>query len=345
MAENPASRRLRGLKNNITLVGTDDEIKTQLSLLLGVSQVTEAHQKGLDIDFQRFIDLFEDGFSTGFLAKQNTGLNPKYWGQNQKARPKVRILYEANSQTEGSWSSQGYYLIELQPDRTKEEESYLLFGTPAQLIQQIMYWMNLHRKLANLDVGSSGLYAIPCDELEESVETRPQLIIKFQESVADARRNKRYKHPLRATHYIRLRQDFSSKSEVEKIAKKVYAIFAKPVFEFDKGKIKYSYRDKAKGYSFIAACPNEADARNLITKLLACNDDTPNWFRMTESKSKRVTEPLGTIRINGESYKRPSYRPAGKVRFISAELHVHGLMSNIRLMDLGQVRRNVVLRV
>lgn len=344
MAENPVTARLRGLTNDITLVGTDDEIKTQISLLLGIAQISESQQKGLDINFQKFIELFEDGFGTGFLAKQNKGLNPKYWGQAQKSRPRVRILYEVNAQAEASWTNQGYYLIELQPDRANEEESYLLFGTPAQLIQQIMYWMNLHRKLANLDLGSSGLYTIPCNELEESVETRPQLIIKFQESVADAKKNKRMRVPLRATHYIRLRQDFSSKSEVEKIAKKVYSIFANPIFAFDKGKIKYSYRDKSKGYSFITACPSEAEARNLITKLLACNDDTPNWFRMTESKSKRVTEPLGTIRINGESYKRPSYRPTGKVRFISAELHVHGLMSNIHLIDLGQRKRNIILR-
>lgn len=343
MVENPAARRLRGLKNNIALVGTDDEIKTQLSLLLGLAQVTETQQKGLDIDFQKFIDLFEDGFGTGFLPRENKELI-KYWGQSQKTRPKVRVLYEANSQAEGSWANQGYYLIELQPDRTKEEESYLLFGTPAQLIQQIMYWMNMHRKLANLDIGSPGLYTIPCSELEESVETRPQLIFKFQESVADSKKNKRYRTPLRATHYIRLRQDFSSKSEVEKIAKKVYSVFAKPVFSFDKGKIKYSYRDKAKGYSFILACTSEADARNLITKILACNDETPNWFRLTESKSKRVTEPLGTVRINGETYKRPSYRPTGKVHFISAELHVHGLLGNIHLIDLGGMRRNVVFR-
>lgn len=344
MADDPVFKRLRGLQNNVTLVGTDDEVKTQLSLLLGLSQITESQQKGLDIDFVKFINLFEDGFGAGFLAKQNKGLNPKYWGQAQKSRPKIRVLYETNAQSEGSWTNQGYYLVELQPDRTNEEESYLLFGTPAQLVQQCMYWMNMHRKLANLDIGSSGLYTIPCDQLEESVETRPQLIIKFQESVTDARKNKRSRWPLIAIHYIRLYQDFSSKSEVEKIAKKVYSIFAKPVFKFDKGKIKYSYRDKSKGYSFIVACPGEAEARNLITKLLACNDEIPNWFRLTESKSKKVTEPLGSVRINGETYSRPQYRRTGKVRFISAELHVHGLKSNIHLVDLGGQSRNPILK-
>jgi hypothetical protein len=139
---------LRGIQANTPLVGTDNEIKTQLSLLLGIGQIIEVQGKGLDIDFYKFVELFEDGFSTGFLPKQNVTLNPKYWGQSQKNRPKVRILLESSK----NWQAQGYALIELQPDRTIEQQSYLLFGTPAQLIQQVMYWMNLHRKLANLDV-------------------------------------------------------------------------------------------------------------------------------------------------------------------------------------------------
>lgn len=139
---------LKGITANIPLTGTDDEIKTQLSLLLGAAQLIEIQNKGLDIDFYKFVELFEDGFSTGFLPKQNVGLNPKYWGQTQKTRPKVRILLESSK----TWQSQGYALIELQPDRTIESDSYLLFGTPNQLIQQIMYWMNMNRKLANLDI-------------------------------------------------------------------------------------------------------------------------------------------------------------------------------------------------
>lgn len=143
---------LRGMPSNIPLVGDDNEMKTQLSLLLGTAQVVQSHAKGLDLDFYKFIDMFEDGFSTGFLAKQNSKLNPKYWGQTQKTRPRVRVLKESSK----AWQQQGYALIELQPDRSVETESYLLFGTPADLIQQIMYWMNMHKKLANLDVKAEG---------------------------------------------------------------------------------------------------------------------------------------------------------------------------------------------
>ncbi len=155
MATDPLKARLRGLISDIVLVGKDDEIKTQLALLLGIGQLTESQQKGLDLNFQKFIDAFEDGFYKGFAPKQNKELS-QYWGQALKTRPRIRVLKENRPGDSDSWTNQGYYLIELQPDRANEEESYLLFGTPANLIQEIMYWMNMHKKLANLDVKTEG---------------------------------------------------------------------------------------------------------------------------------------------------------------------------------------------
>lgn len=334
-----ADKFLTGGKSKIPLAGNDDEIKTQLSLLLGVGQLLDTEIKGLGLNFYDFVKLFEDGFVTGFGTKQNVELNKKHWGQTLKARPKIRVIQESSK----TWQNKGYALIELLPDRTVEEESYILFGTPAQLIQQIMYWMNLHRKLGNLDTQSSGLYTIPANQLEESVETQPQLILQFQESAVDARKNKRPRSPLRATHYIRIKQDFSSENEVKAIAQKVYSLLVNPLFKFDKGKVKYSYRDKQQGHSLILACPTESEARKVIEKILACVGQKPNWFRLTQSESKKVTEPRGTVRVNGKTYKRPPFRPTGTVRFISAELHVHGTNGNIRLLDLGKRDRNVVL--
>lgn len=141
---------LSGTKADIPLVGTDDEIKTQVSLLLGVEKLLEIENKGLDLDFYKFIDLFEEGFNAGFGVKQNPGLNLKYWGQKIKSRPRIKVILESSK----TWQKKGYAVVELLPNRTIEKESYLLFGTQAQLIQQCMYWMNLHRKLTNLEVNA-----------------------------------------------------------------------------------------------------------------------------------------------------------------------------------------------
>ena len=187
------------------------------------------------------------------------------------------------------------------------------------------------------------MYAMPCTQLFQSVECIPQIIINFQESVQSARNNNRTRHPLTAQHYIRTKTDFSSSAEVERIARKVREVFATPVFSFDKGRLKYTYQDKTKGYFFIIATPNEAEARNVIEKLLALDNDIPDWELLTESRSNKNFTRTRTIQINSKRYKKPQRRPLGKVHFISAQLHVDGLPGNIHLLNLGGRSRDVVL--
>lgn len=150
---------LRGLTSNISLVGNDDQIKTQMALLLGVTQLTESQLKGFDIDFIEWAEKFEEGFVAGYGAKQHPLFSKKHWGQPQKTRPRIRVIREVKP----NWEKQGYYLIEFQPDRTVEAEAYLLFDTPRNLISQIMFWMNLHLRLKNLDVKAEGAssYRLP----------------------------------------------------------------------------------------------------------------------------------------------------------------------------------------
>jgi hypothetical protein len=187
------------------------------------------------------------------------------------------------------------------------------------------------------------IYSMPCTQLFNSVECLPQIIINFQESVQSARDNNRNKHPLTAQHYIRVRTDFSSESEVQRIARKVKEVFATPIFSFDKGRLKYTYLDRSKGYFFIVATPNEAEARNVVEKLLAINNDVPDWELLTESRSNKNFTSVQTMRVNGKQYKKPQRRPLGRVSFISAELHVDGLPGNIHLLDLSGRSRDVVL--
>jgi hypothetical protein len=187
------------------------------------------------------------------------------------------------------------------------------------------------------------IYAIPTARLHESVETIPQIIIYFQESAQSARDNRRVRSPLRAEHYVRFNGDFSSKTEVERLARKVQQIFATPVFSFKKGVIKYTYQDKRKGILIIVATPNETQARNVIEKLLAIIDERPDWNLITESRSNKNFTETETVRINGKTYKKPQRRQTGTVHFISAELHVNGLPGNIRLIDLGGRYYNEIL--
>jgi hypothetical protein len=187
------------------------------------------------------------------------------------------------------------------------------------------------------------LYSMPCTQLFNSVECIPQIIINFQESVQSARDNNRNKHPLTAQHYIRVKVDFSSAAEVERIARKVKDVFATPLFNFDKGVTKYTYYDKPNSYEFKVYGHTEQEAQNVITKLLLLDNQTPNWECLSESVKRRNFTRVEHITVNGKRYKKPQRRPLGKVHFISAELHVDGLPGNIHLLDLGGRSKNVVL--
>lgn len=129
--------KLKGITSQLSLVGTDDEIKTQLSLLLGINHLIEINGKGLDLNFERWIEDFENGFKS-FAPRLNKSLNSKPWGQDIGQRPRVRILTE----NKAYWSKEGYYLIEFFPNRDILDKSYLLFGTPIQLMQELLRIMN-----------------------------------------------------------------------------------------------------------------------------------------------------------------------------------------------------------
>jgi hypothetical protein len=187
------------------------------------------------------------------------------------------------------------------------------------------------------------IYAMPCTQLFQSVQCIPQIIINFQESTQSARENNRSRHPLTAQHYIRAKVDFSSSAEVERIARKVKEVFATPIFSFDKGRIKYVYFDKANSYEFKILSNSEAQAKNVIEKLLALDNKTPDWDFFSATTKNRNFATTEHIIVNGKRYKKPQRRPLGKVNFISAELHVDGLPGNIRLIDLSNRSKNIIL--
>lgn len=177
------------------------------------------------------------------------------------------------------------------------------------------------------------IYAIPSTQLHESVTIYPQVIICFKESSPEAKANKRY--PLKATHSIRIKSDFSSKAEVERLARKIKAIFGTPVFKFTKGKIKYTYYDKSKGYSIIVTCPNESEAKSVIEKLLEINSDRPDWDCLTDSNSRKNYNTQKTTRVAGRIINQVKRRQSGVVHFTHAELSVPDVPENVQLVDVS----------
>jgi hypothetical protein len=176
-------------------------------------------------------------------------------------------------------------------------------------------------------------YSIPATELWEfSVEGDPQIILRFREQTDDARSKNRY--PIRGRVSIRISEnDISSDSDIRNWARKVRDEFARPQYYYQKGKIKFTYIDKKKGYQFILGTNDEDNARGVIRKVMDLKGDTPDWNRLRESRSKQNFSEQKTKRVGGEIIKMPTLRPEGRVYFSHAELNVDGMAKNKILVD------------
>jgi hypothetical protein len=176
-------------------------------------------------------------------------------------------------------------------------------------------------------------YSIPASELwEYSVEGEPQIMLNFREQTDDAKRNNRY--PIRGRVSIRISEDdISSDSGIKNWARKVRDEFARPPFYYQKGKIKFTYIDKKKGYLFILAADEENEIRDVIRKTMSLKGETPDWNRLRESKSKQNFSERKTKRVGGETIVMPKLRQEGRVYFSNAQLNVTGLARNKVLVD------------
>lgn len=115
------------------------------SLINSLGQ-TDSTKREFDLD--NWITDFEMGFPTT-IAKTNLQLQLGYWGQGFENRPKIR---ELNLELEAQ-KKEGYRVIEFLPNRSNEEESYLLFGTPLELMTQLSFVMAIHRMVDRRDIG------------------------------------------------------------------------------------------------------------------------------------------------------------------------------------------------
>jgi hypothetical protein len=196
------------------------------------------------------------------------------------------------------------------------------------------------------DDNQTPLYSIPSSLLYDSVECVPQVIFNFQESVKDARTNKRPYDPLTAQHYIRFKGQYDSETEVLNLANKIKRIFATPRFYFDKGKVKYTYFNKRKNHDFRIFGQSEDEARKVVDKLLTVTDEEPDWGYLSESRRRHKNfNAVEYIRVNGKRRKKPQRRQFGRVYFRSAELHVDGMQSNIHLIDLSGRSKNPIVKL
>lgn len=183
------------------------------------------------------------------------------------------------------------------------------------------------------------VFGLPVTTFQENVRYLPQILIHYRERNDIARANNRY--PLRARYAVRFRGDITSAADLKLLETKIKQIFDTPTHHFDKGRYKFSYRDKVKGYELIVTAAAESDAKSVIENLLDLNNDIPDWDNLTKSEYTETQPLLGdTVRVGGELYRKPVARPTGKVYFQTAELSVWGMPKNKVIYTNGSPRQN-----
>lgn len=229
-------------------------------------------------------------------------------------------------------------------DITGNDDASLSRSTPREIIKRICLHKNDDSLTLTISrlllwwVEAKGLfgeyiYGIPAINFHETVRFKPQIKLFWEEKLEDAKANGR--RQLEARHTVRYRGNYETANDLADLATKIRSIFNNPsTHNFKKGRNKYSYRDKIKGYQFIITADSEDEARKVINALLEIQDDNPlTESLLTTSTKEKDWDKVETITVGGETFTKPVERKIGTVYFTHAELSVHGMVKDKTLVS------------
>lgn len=182
-------------------------------------------------------------------------------------------------------------------------------------------------------------YGIPVSSFQESRKFRPQIHLYFLEDADTV-----------DPDYSAVAGEISFRLmnyTTETITPTVAATFANRVrlafgagdagYLWRKGKDMATYNQWDKGYALQILTRSNAEAREVIGKVLDIQNDTPDWAKMNYSENEEPMEAYPTVPpldfIYGKSRRTPRRRPVADCRFQYALLHVHGVPNPIILYD------------
>jgi hypothetical protein len=176
----------------------------------------------------------------------------------------------------------------------------------------------------------------------DTIEGFPQIQLWFEEKYSTAKLNRR--QVIKARVGFRVMEEDWSLAEATNLARKIHQSFATPIFRFERGKYKWSYRDKKKGYEFILCTPTEAEAKRVITATMALKDDTPDWKKLTQSKRVEERTTTETVRVLGKPVKLAPDRVETTVAFRYAIAKIPPLTTDYPLVDTSLRYWNALYR-
>jgi hypothetical protein len=182
------------------------------------------------------------------------------------------------------------------------------------------------------------IYGTPIGSFDKVRRHRPQVVLEFREDDLDIEAGF---SPLDGRISFRLMDEDSETLTIAKlttIANRVKVQFGgETEYIWRKGKDLASYVDKNNGYQLQLLVRSKADAKELVEKVLACNNDTPNFKYLSYKEADAPTDayPIapGSLNILGEVVKQPRVRPIASVRFRYAYCSIWGKTSPVILYD------------
>lgn len=194
------------------------------------------------------------------------------------------------------------------------------------------------------------VYGIPTALFQQERRFKPQILLYFQEDFEDIEPGYA---PVTGEISFRLMDEDSNsltETKLNNFASRIRSEFANGGgLIWRKGKEMCTYNDWGNGYQLQLLCRGESDGRQLISKILAIRNQTPDWSKSNLNSNLNPVEAFPTVPGNqtilGKSRKRPRRRPIANVRFQHALIHIHGLPNPICLVDRNYLFKNPILRV
>lgn len=183
-------------------------------------------------------------------------------------------------------------------------------------------------------------------DLQYDVAYRPHVSLCFQQD-ADAVPDGY--HPVNAYMSFRLMNETTTtitQANLETLANQIKAELATgPGYTFDKGKHLCKYIDKENGYDFQIYALSDAEGEQVARKIIGIRNHPFSEDNFKITTPRRNSENVaGNITILGKSTKKPRWRPTAKVRFLYADILIHGRPEPICLIDRTGKKLNPVVK-
>ncbi|PIG90818.1 hypothetical protein CSQ79_24535 [Gloeocapsopsis sp. IPPAS B-1203] len=211
-----------------------------------------------------------------------------------------------------------------------------LRGTQKELRPVIIAMMATYQLLQGKDVGS--IYGYPSEQIQARRRFKPRIFLYFeQRNTLNAANFK----PKRGEISFRIMdEEYSTitNGELTRLATNIKTQFgANGGYEWNKGKTMYAYTDWDKGYQFQMLCRSSTQARELVTKVLAIQNHSPEWGKLAKSEAEDETAAYpdipGQHRVLGEMVDKPQRRPRVEVCFTYAYAEIWGKPNPVILYD------------